>query len=102
MNGLRVLPVLEIPEVGEGDHLGELIAARTGFEPGDVVVVSQKIVSKAEGRIVRLADIKPTCRATELAELLDKDAALVQLILDESAEVLRSERGLLICETRQG
>lgn len=99
---LRVLPVLEVPEIRQGDRLGELIAERARVEPGDAVVISQKIVSKAEGRIVRLADVEPGSRATELAVQLDKDAALVQLILDESQEVLRAERGVLICETAQG
>ncbi len=99
---LWVLPVLGIPEVGRGDRLGGLIAERAGIEPGDAVVISQKVVSKAEGRTVRLADVQPSSRASELAAQLGKDPSLVHLILDESTEVLRAERGRLICETRQG
>jgi len=99
---LTVLPIEGLPEVGEGDRLGELIAARAELEAGDAVVISQKIVSKAEGRIARLADVKPSRRASDLADLLNKDPALVQLILDESTEILRSERGILICETHGG
>ena len=90
---LWVLPVLGIPEVGRGDRLGGLIAERAGIEPGDAVVISQKVVSKAEGRTVRLADVQPSGRASELAAQLGKDPSLVQLILAESTEVLRAERG---------
>jgi coenzyme F420-0:L-glutamate ligase/coenzyme F420-1:gamma-L-glutamate ligase len=99
---LRVVPVRELPEVREGDRLGELIAARAALEDGDVVVISQKVVSKAEGRIVRLADVQPSARAELIAAELDRDPAVVQLVLDESREVLRAERGVLVCETRHG
>jgi coenzyme F420-0:L-glutamate ligase / coenzyme F420-1:gamma-L-glutamate ligase len=99
---LRVIPVSGIPEVEAGARLGELIASRAELEPGDVVVVSQKVVSKAEGRVVRLADVKASDRALLLAEELGKEPALVQLVLDESREVLRAERGVLISETRHG
>ncbi len=66
------------------------------------MVLSQKVVSKAEGRIRRLAEVNPSARARELAEELEKDPALVELVLEESDAVLRAERGLLITETRQG
>ena len=99
---LQVLPVEGIPEVREGDRLGVLIGERAGIEPGDAVAISQKVVSKAEGRIVLLADVRPGERAIELAEQLGKEAALVQVVLDESTEVLRAERGVLICETAHG
>ena len=102
MSELRVLPVTGLPEITEGDRLGELIAARTQLEGGDVVVISQKVVSKAEGRVVDLATVKPSERAVGLAAELGKDPALVQLVLDESSEVIRAERGVLICETRHG
>ena len=99
---LQVLPVEGIPEVREGDRLGVLIGERAGIEPGDAVAISQKVVSKAEGRIVLLADVRPGERAIELAGQLGKEAALVQVVLDESTEVLRAERGVLICETTHG
>lgn len=67
-----------------------------------MLVVSQKVVSKAEGRVRRLADVQPTDRARKLADLLGKDPALVQLVLDESRSLIRAERGALIVETRQG
>ncbi len=99
---LRVLPVTGLPEIGEGAALGELIAAQVELSDGDVVVVSQKVVSKAEGRIRRLSSVSPGEEARRLAAELDKDPALVELILGESREVLRAERGVLIVETHHG
>jgi coenzyme F420-0:L-glutamate ligase/coenzyme F420-1:gamma-L-glutamate ligase len=65
-------------------------------------VISQKVVSKVEGRLRRLADVQPGERARELAAILDKDPALVELVLSESTRVVRAERGVLITETRAG
>ena len=86
----------------EGDDLGRLVAEAASPGGGDVVVLSQKVVSKAEGRVRRLEEVEPGERARELAATLDKDPALVELILAESSEVLRAERGVLITETRSG
>jgi coenzyme F420-0:L-glutamate ligase / coenzyme F420-1:gamma-L-glutamate ligase len=99
---LRIRPLAGLPEIGEGDDLGHLVAeaGRPGGE--EVVVLSQKIVSKAEGRLRRLAEVEPGRRARELAETLGRDPALVELVLEESRAVLRAERGVLITETRQG
>jgi coenzyme F420-0:L-glutamate ligase/coenzyme F420-1:gamma-L-glutamate ligase len=96
-----------LPEVRAGDDLAAIVAAasrdaRGGVGDGDVLVVAQKIVSKAEGRLVALATVTPRVRARELGETLDKDPRLVQLVLDESAEVLRAERGVLIVRTHHG
>lgn len=99
---LRVLPVTGLPEVTEGMPLGELIAARAELVDGDVVVISQKVVSKAEGRIRRLSSALPSSEARRLAAVVGKEPALVELILEESREVLRAERGVLIAETRHG
>jgi coenzyme F420-0:L-glutamate ligase/coenzyme F420-1:gamma-L-glutamate ligase len=68
----------------------------------DVVVISQKVVSKVEGRLRRLAEVTPGAEARELASRLEKDARLVELVLSESARVMRAERGVLITETRHG
>jgi coenzyme F420-0:L-glutamate ligase/coenzyme F420-1:gamma-L-glutamate ligase len=100
--GLGVLPVAGLPEVTEGMALGELIAARTALEQGDVVVVSQKVVSKAEGRVLSISAAIPGAEARKLAAVLGKDPALVELILSESREVLRAEGGVLIAETHHG
>ncbi|HEX8753114.1 MAG TPA: coenzyme F420-0:L-glutamate ligase, partial [Solirubrobacterales bacterium] len=99
---VRVLPVAGLPEVTEGMRLGELIAERAELADGDVVVVSQKVVSKAEGRLRRLSSVIPSSEARRLAAVLGKEPALVELILEESREVLRAERGVLIVETRHG
>ena len=96
-----------LPEVTLGDDLATLIAeaidrAQTQLQPGDVLVLAHKIVSKAEGRVRALADVRPGQRAIELANHLGKDPRHVQVILDESREVLRAERGVLICVTHHG
>ncbi len=102
MSELRVIPVTGLPEVAEGMAVGELIAARAELADGDVVVISQKIVSKSEGRVRRLSSVLPGGEARRLAAVLGKEPALVELILEESSEVLRAERGVLIVETRHG
>jgi coenzyme F420-0:L-glutamate ligase/coenzyme F420-1:gamma-L-glutamate ligase len=99
---VTVLPVEGLPEVTEGMELGAAIAARAELLDGDVVVVSQKIVSKAEGRLRSLSSVIPGAEARRLAAPLGKEPALVELILSESNEVLRAEGGVLIVETRHG
>jgi len=101
----RAVPGLA--EIREGDDLAALVtraAEDAGIEiaAGDVLVLSQKVVSKAEGRLVRLADVRPAPRAIELAGTLGKDPRAVQVVLDESTAVLRAERGVLITRTRHG
>jgi coenzyme F420-0:L-glutamate ligase/coenzyme F420-1:gamma-L-glutamate ligase len=93
-----------LPEIRPGDDLAELIAtAVTGdLEDGDVVVIAHKVVSKAEGRVRKLVGVEPSTRARELAAQLDKDERHVQVVLDESRQVLRAERGVLICVTHHG
>jgi coenzyme F420-0:L-glutamate ligase / coenzyme F420-1:gamma-L-glutamate ligase len=96
-----------LPEVTPGDDLAGLITAALhqsdqSLESGDVLVIAHKIVSKAENRIRRLTDVQPGARATELARNLGKDPRHVQIILDESREVIRAERGVLVCVTHHG
>jgi coenzyme F420-0:L-glutamate ligase/coenzyme F420-1:gamma-L-glutamate ligase len=97
---LRVLPVEGLPEIDEGDDLGALIAQRAELEAGDVVVVSQKAVSKAEGRVVRLADVEASDRARELAA--DHDPRQLEVILREATRVVRTRAPLVIAETPHG
>jgi len=99
---LRVRAVDGLPEIDRGADLGSLIADFGEPREGEVVVVSQKIVSKAEGRIRRLSEVEPGARAREVAEATDKDPALVELVLAESDSVVRAEPGVLIVETRGG
>ncbi|HEU4392222.1 MAG TPA: coenzyme F420-0:L-glutamate ligase [Solirubrobacterales bacterium] len=99
---LRVIPVAGLPEFGEGMRVGEEIAARAELEDGVVVVVAQKVVSKAEGRVRRLSSVLPSAKARKLAAVLGKEPNLVELVLSESKEVLRAERGVLVVETHHG
>jgi coenzyme F420-0:L-glutamate ligase/coenzyme F420-1:gamma-L-glutamate ligase len=107
MTSLEVVPLAGLPLIGPGDDLLGLIAS--ALEPNDVtlraqdvLVVAQKIVSKAEGRIVDLATVEPSPRALELSALVEKDARLVEVILSESVRVVRARRGVLIVEHRLG
>jgi len=91
-----------LPEIRPGDDLAALIVERAGpLGHGDVVVVAQKVVSKAEGRIRTLTDVTPSERAVALARKLEADARMVQVVLDETVRVVREDR-VLIVETRQG
>ncbi len=96
-----------LPLVKPGDDLGALLAAalrRTQIAPmdHDIMVVAQKIVSKAEGRFVNLADVQPSARATAIAKEVRKDPRLVEVILSESTEVIRKKPDVLIVAHRQG
>ena len=107
MTSLEVIALEGLPLVGPGDDLVELIAsalARNDVTPraGDVLVVAQKIVSKAEGRTIDLAIIEPSAKARTLAAEVDKDPRLVEIILSESVRVVRARRNVLIVEHRLG
>jgi coenzyme F420-0:L-glutamate ligase / coenzyme F420-1:gamma-L-glutamate ligase len=97
---LRVIPVEGIPEVRAGDDLGDLLADAASFEDGDVVVVAQKVVSKAEGRVVSLDGVEPSATARELAA--GEDPRRLEVILREAARIVRSRPPLVIAETRHG
>jgi coenzyme F420-0:L-glutamate ligase/coenzyme F420-1:gamma-L-glutamate ligase len=104
---LAAEPLPGLPEIHPADDLARRIAeaaeaAVAGLRGGEVLVVAQKVVSKAEGRLLRVGEIIPTERAVEFAARTGKDPRLVQLILDESAEVLRVGREVLIVRTPQG
>jgi coenzyme F420-0:L-glutamate ligase/coenzyme F420-1:gamma-L-glutamate ligase len=100
-----VLPLAGIPEVKPGDALGELIVrALVGpLHPGDLLVVAQKVVSKSEGRLVRLDAVTPSEFAVNVANSLGgKDARLIEIILRETKRIVRMDGGVLIVETHQG
>jgi coenzyme F420-0:L-glutamate ligase / coenzyme F420-1:gamma-L-glutamate ligase len=104
---ITLTPIPDIPLVRPGDDLAALIIAaceRSALAPvdGDVVVVAQKVVSKAEGRYVDLAAVRPSARAQELAAQVSKEARLVEVILQESQRVVRHRPGVLIVEHRLG
>ncbi len=103
MNRVELTGVEGLPEVRPGDDLASLIAERAGLNQDDVLVVAQKVVSKAEGRMVRLEDVTAGEEARRIAPRLiaNPDPRMVQVVLDESVRVLRAER-VLITETRHG
>jgi coenzyme F420-0:L-glutamate ligase/coenzyme F420-1:gamma-L-glutamate ligase len=100
---VELIGVEGLPEVRPGDDLGELIRSRSQVQTGDVLVVAQKVVSKSEGRLINLESVVATDEAVRIASNLvaEPDPRMVQVILDESVRVLRSER-VLITETRHG
>ncbi len=109
MTSLSARGLHGIPEVHPGDDLAALILAALGSErlrEGQLVAIAQKAVSKAEGALVALAEVQPSARAIELAAAApdghEKDPRAIQVVLDESVEVLRAERGVLISRTRHG
>jgi coenzyme F420-0:L-glutamate ligase/coenzyme F420-1:gamma-L-glutamate ligase len=94
-----------VPEVSRGDDLAALLGTARGdggFAPGEVLVVAHKVVSKAEGRVVALSTVVPSPRALQLAAALHKDPRHVEVVLRESAEIVRAERGVLISRTHHG
>jgi coenzyme F420-0:L-glutamate ligase/coenzyme F420-1:gamma-L-glutamate ligase len=99
----ELIAVEGLPEVRPGDDLGELISSRSKLESGDVLVVAQKVVSKSEGRLVSLRTVTASEEAVRIASRLvaSPDPRMVQVVLDESVRVIRSERAL-ITETRHG
>ena len=107
MTSISIVPVRGVPMVQARDDLASLLldaiaASNLALADGDILAVAQKIVSKAEGRLIRLADVTPTEAALALAAKVEKDPRLVQLILDESTEVVRHKPGVLIVRHRLG
>ena len=104
---IRIIPIRGVGEVRPGDDVATvLVEAFEGqgqaFESGDVLVVTQKIVSKAEGRIVELSTVTPSPTALELSSINGRDARQIEVALRETTNVIRMERGILISETRHG
>jgi len=104
---IRIIGVKGLPEIEPGDDLTTLIIAAaeeqgTPIDDDDVIVVTQKIVSKAEGRLVALGTVQPSSQAQQIASETGKDPRLVQVILGESQRIVRQTSGVLITQTRQG
>jgi coenzyme F420-0:L-glutamate ligase / coenzyme F420-1:gamma-L-glutamate ligase len=107
MKKLVISPLAGVPLVHTGDDLVEIIQqgllrSSITLEDGDILVLAQKIVSKAEGRWINLASIQPTPPAIELGKKIEKDPRLVELVLRESNQVLRTRVGTIIVEHRLG
>ncbi len=106
-SSVTLIPIEGMPEVTPGDDVGALIVSavadqRTPLQDGDVLVVTQKVVSKAEGRIVDLRTITPSPKAADFGRRWEKDARVVEVALSEAVRVVRMENGVLITETRHG
>jgi coenzyme F420-0:L-glutamate ligase/coenzyme F420-1:gamma-L-glutamate ligase len=104
---VRLIPVAGLPEIRPGDPLAELLLAAlarggTPVQGGDVLVVTHKIVAKAEGALVRLATVTPSPLARSYAERWGKDPRHVEVVLQQSVRIVRMDRGVLICETHHG
>jgi len=103
---VRIIGLAGMPEVHADDDLAALIIdagkRAGGIEAGDVLVVTQKIVSKAEGRVVDLASVTPSPFAVEYAARFEKDSRQIEVVLGETRRIVRMERGVLICETHHG
>ena len=109
MSGLSAHSLPGLPEIRAGDDLAQLIAQALAREPrsagphrGRIVAIAHKAVSKAEGATVDLHTVEPSSRARELAAAHGKDARVVQVVLDQSQEVIRAASGVLICRTHHG
>ena len=104
---LEIFPVHHIPEVRPGMDLAQLLqdaiqASGLALQSGDILVVTQKVVSKAEGRIIRLAEIEPSGFSESIARELKKDARMIEVVLRESRRIVRMRGEVLICETHHG
>jgi coenzyme F420-0:L-glutamate ligase/coenzyme F420-1:gamma-L-glutamate ligase len=104
---IRLIPIRGIPEIRPGDDLGLTIARaadkmRLKLADGDIVVVAQKIVSKAEGRLVNLESVTPSEFAVEIANRQKRDPRLIEVVLGESANIVRMDDHVLITETKHG
>ena len=107
VSSLTVTSLNGLPEIHPGDDLAALITAAVkvqgdSLRDGDVLAVAQKIVSKSEGRIVHLTDVTPSARATQMAMEAGKDARQMEVVLQETAKIVRWKGGVLISETRHG
>jgi coenzyme F420-0:L-glutamate ligase / coenzyme F420-1:gamma-L-glutamate ligase len=104
---VRIIGIEGIPEVRAGDDLPALIVAAArghdvAIEAGDVLAVTQKIVSKAEGRIVDLENVTPSPFALQYAAAFEKDPRQIEVVLGETKRIVRMEHGVMICETHHG
>ncbi len=107
MSSMELFPVLGIPLIQPNDSLAQIVLGQLAqmgkpLTEGDIVVIAQKVVSKAEGRLVPLSTVQPSAAAKELATVVDKDPRVVQVILDDSRSIIRSRRGLLVTEQQAG
>lgn len=104
MSGIQLLPITGIPEISPGDDLPDILISASGKDllDGDVLVVTHKIIAKAEGRIVDLRTVEPSALAKRFATEYGKDPRQIEVVLRESRRVVRMDRGVIISETHYG
>ena len=107
MNTIAIIPVPGVPQIQPGDDLPALLlaaidAAKVGLKDGDILVLCQKIVSKAEGAVVDLGTVTPSAFARQIADLWDKDPRMVEVVLTESSRIVRMKNGVVITESKHG
>lgn len=107
MNTIAIIPVPGVPQIQPGDDLPALLlaaidAAKVGLKDGDILVLCQKIVSKAEGAVVDLGTVTPSVFARQIADLWDKDPRMVEVVLTESSRIVRMKNGVVITESKHG
>src|SRR5262249_3053216 len=107
MNTISLIPIFGIPAITPGDNLPAILLkaidqAQIGLQDGDVLVLCQKIVSKAEGAIVDLKTVEPSPFALQIAVQWDKDPRAVEVVLRESSRIVRMKNGVVITETKHG
>ncbi len=105
--GIRIVPIDGIPEIRRGDPINAMIvdaiaASATGLQTGDVIAVTHKVISKAEGGLIDLTTIEPSPLARRFAAEWSKDARQVEVVLQQSRRILRMVRGLIVSETHHG
>jgi coenzyme F420-0:L-glutamate ligase / coenzyme F420-1:gamma-L-glutamate ligase len=104
---IEIIPIPVVPDIKAGDKLDLIILesmsnANVFLSMGDIVVVAQKVISKAEGRLIDLKLVNPSEKSLQIAKQNDKDPRLIELILNESVDILRLTRGIIIVETKRG
>jgi coenzyme F420-0:L-glutamate ligase/coenzyme F420-1:gamma-L-glutamate ligase len=99
---LQIIPIHIEKEIEPDDNIAELIIASEEIHNGDILVIAQKIISKQEGRIVELSSVVPSLLAEGISSEYEKNPRIIELILNESKQIIRMERGILIVETKNG
>lgn len=99
---MKTIPIKLSNEITQGDDIVDLILSRIDIEEKDIVVIAQKIISKQEGRIIKLDSVIPSLLAEGISSQYQKDPRIVELILNESKRIIRMQKGVLIVETKQG
>ncbi len=107
MNTIAIIPIIGVPQIRPGDDLVSALLeavdqSKVGLKDGDILVLCQKIVSKAEGAVVDLTTVTPSAFAEQIATLWDKDARAVEVVLRESNRIVRMKNGVVITETKHG